>query len=89
VTAARAATVVWVSPSATSFACLCEPCLESARLGGELFGDALRVASVRGSIAAEAGTTTARCAAGHELLVRRVERPPGLLHPDHRQLQIA
>jgi hypothetical protein len=88
VTADRSATVVWVSPSATSYACLCEPCLESARLDGELFGDALRVASIRGAIAAEATSAVARCAAGHELLVRRVERPPGLLHPDHRQLQI-
>ena len=26
-------TTVWLSPSATSFACLCEPCLEAARTG--------------------------------------------------------
>jgi hypothetical protein len=82
-------TTVWLSPSATSFACLCEPCLESARLAGELFGDALHAALVRGTIASETAVTTVCCGAGHELVLRRVERPPGLLHPDHRQLQIA
>lgn len=83
------ATVVWLSPSATSFACLCEPCLEAARLDGVLFADALRVASVRGSIAADTGVASVRCTAGHELVLRRVERPPGLAHPDERQLQLA
>ena len=29
--------MVWVSPSAASFCCLCEPCLEQARLAGVLF----------------------------------------------------
>jgi hypothetical protein len=82
-------TVVWLSPSATSFACLCEPCLEAARVTGALFADALRLASVRGSIAAEASVASVRCAAGHELVLRRVERPPGLVHPDDRQLQLA
>ena len=48
-------TTVWLSPSATSFACLCEPCLEAARTSGALFADALANASVRGSIAAEVG----------------------------------
>jgi hypothetical protein len=82
-------TEVWVSPSATSFACLCELCLEAARTRGDLFSDALHSASVRGTIAAEAAATSARCAGGHELLVRRVERPPGLAHKDERQLSIA
>ena len=81
--------VVWLSPSATSFACLCEPCLEAARVGGLLFADALRIASVRGSIAAEAAVASVRCTAGHELILRRVERPPGLAHRDERQLQLA
>ena len=83
------ATTVWLSPSATSFACLCERCLDAARVGGLLFADALRLASVRGEIAAETAAASIRCAAGHELVLRRVERPPGLVHPDERQLQLA
>lgn len=82
-------TEVWVSPSATLFACLCEPCLDEARARGDLFSDALRCASVRGSIAADVSATSVRCAAGHELVVRRVERPPRLARPDDRQLSIA
>lgn len=82
-------TIVWLSPSASSFSCLCEPCLEQARLSGVLFADALRVASVRGSLAIETTAASVRCAAGHELILRRVERPPGLAHPDERQLQLA
>jgi hypothetical protein len=82
-------TDVWISPSATTYACLCERCLEAARLGGELFGDALATALVRGSIALETTVAGVHCAAGHELVLRRVERPPGLTHPDDRQLQIA
>jgi hypothetical protein len=81
-------TTVWLSPSATSFACLCEPCLEAARTSGALFADALANASVRGSIAAEAELTEARCNAGHPILLRRVERPPALTRPDDRQLQL-
>jgi hypothetical protein len=82
-------TTVWIAPSATSFSCLCEPCLEAARIGGELFGDALRTALVRGTLAVETATASVRCRAGHELVLRRVERPPGLAHPDERQLQLA
>ena len=82
-------TVVWLSPSATSFSCLCEPCLESARIGGALFADALASARVSGAFALEAATASVRCSAGHELLLRRIERPPGLAHPDGRQLQLA
>ena len=82
-------TVVWLSPSATAFSCLCEPCLETARLSGALFADALSSASVRGSVAPEAAVTVVRCEAGHELVLRRVERPPALDRPDDRQLQIA
>jgi hypothetical protein len=81
-------TTVWVSPSATSFACLCEPCLEAARASGNLFADALAGASVRGSIALEAETAEARCAAGHLIVLRRLERPPALARPDGRQLQL-
>jgi hypothetical protein len=44
---------------------------------------------VRGSIAAETDVTVVRCTSGHELVLRRIERPPGLTRPDDRQLQIA
>jgi hypothetical protein len=81
-------TTVWISPSATSFSCLCEPCLDGARRAGELFSDALTAASVRGSIEPEAETAVARCAAGHEIVLRRVSRPPSLSHRDARQLQL-
>ncbi len=87
--AGAGATQVWISPSATSFACLCEPCLEAGRVRGDLFSDALHNASVRGTIGADVAATSVRCAAGHELVVRRVERPPGLARPDERQLSIA
>jgi hypothetical protein len=82
-------TTVWVSPSATAYSCLCETCMEVARKAGALFSDALMSSSVRGSIAAETDVATARCAAGHEITLRRVERPPGMSRPDDRQLQIA
>ena len=82
-------TVVWLSPSATSFSCLCEECLEQARTAGMLFADALTAASVRGSLAPDADASSRRCAAGHEIVLRRVERPPSLLHHDERQLELA
>jgi hypothetical protein len=82
-------TTVWLSPSATSFSCLCEQCLDAARVSGALFADALAGASVRGAVAAETPLTVARCAAGHEIVLRRVERPPGLPPHDDRQMQIA
>jgi hypothetical protein len=80
---------VWISPSATAYSCLCESCLEAARLDGSLFAEALRLASVRGTLAADTDAAVVRCAAGHQLELRRVSRPPGLAHPDDRQLQIA
>jgi hypothetical protein len=82
-------TVVWLSPSAVAFSCLCEPCLEGERVSGALFADALSRASVRGSVAPDAAVTVVRCNAGHEVVLRRVERPPALERPDERQLQIA
>ena len=82
-------TDVWVSPSATTYACLCEQCLEAARIRGDLFSDALHNASVRGSLAIEVAVASVRCPAGHELVLRRVERPPGLVRPDDRQLSLA
>jgi len=82
-------TTVWVSPSATSFSCLCETCLEQARSDGMLFADALMFASVRGSIPAPILAWSRRCAAGHEIVLRRVARPPSLERPDARQLAIS
>jgi hypothetical protein len=79
---------VWLSPSATSFSCLCERCLEAARRSGALFTDALAGASVRGTVGVEAEVAFARCATGHEIVLRRVERPPGLQRHDERQLQL-
>jgi hypothetical protein len=81
-------TTVWVSPSATSFSCLCETCLEQARTSGMLFADALMLASVRGEIDAGVEVVSRRCSAGHELVLRRGERPPGLQRNDG-QLQLA
>jgi hypothetical protein len=81
-------TVVWVAPSATSFSCLCEACLEQARTAGALFTDALTVASVRGMIPAGAEVSSRRCAAGHEIVLRRVHRPPTLPRHDERQLAL-
>jgi hypothetical protein len=43
-------------------------------------------ASVRGSIGRDVEATSRRCAAGHEIVLRRVERPPALAKPDERQL---
>jgi hypothetical protein len=60
--------------------------MESARQAGLLFSDALMVSSVRGSIAAETDVALARCASGHEITLRRVERPRALQRPDERQL---
>jgi hypothetical protein len=85
----RDATTVWLSPSATAFSCLCEQCLDTARVSQAPFADALAAASVRGSIAAETIVTAVRCSAGHEIVLRRVERPPGLSRYDDRQLQLA
>ena len=81
-------TTVWISPSATSYACLCELCLEQARVSGLLFADALMLASVRGTIAADSTSASVHCNAGHEIVLRRIERPPTLAHHDSRQLQL-
>jgi hypothetical protein len=86
--AGAGATSIWISPSATSYACLCEQCLESARVRGDLFADALHGASVRGNVALETTVAAIRCPAGHELTLRRVERPPSLSRPDDKQLSL-
>jgi hypothetical protein len=80
--------VVWLSPSATTFSCLCELCLDIARDGGLSFLDAVRAASVRGEVAPETPVAVALCPAGHQVVLRRVERPPSLDRPDARQLQL-
>jgi hypothetical protein len=56
---------------------------------GDLFADALHGASVRGTVAIETTSAAIRCRAGHELTLRRVERPPTLSRPDEKQLSIA
>ena len=82
-------TTVWLSPSATSFSCLCEPCLESARVSGALFADAMASSTVRGVIARDVKALVTRCAVGHEIVLRRGASPPSLHRPDERQLQLA
>ena len=80
--------VVWLSPSATEFSCLCEACLEAARKRGLSFVDAIHDASVRGTVEPDCDVAFARCRAGHNLVLRRVERPPNLVRTDARQLQL-
>ncbi len=80
---------VWVAPSATQFSCLCERCLDSVRARGSSFLDAVRVASVRGTVPADTDIAFVRCRAGHELVLRRIDRPPNLQRRDRRQFQIA
>ena len=82
------ANTVWVPPSATTFSCLCEACLDRARTGGQAFPEAIRSASVRGRLPMETNVGFARCAAGHEIVVRRVDAPSALGQRDTRQLQI-
>jgi hypothetical protein len=79
---------VWVPPSATSFSCLCEACLELARSDGRSFVDAVRAASVRGRLPTETDVGFVHCAAGHEVVVRRISTPAPLNRRDGRQLQI-
>jgi hypothetical protein len=83
------ANTVWIAPSATRFSCLCERCLDDARGAGSSFVDAVRKANVRGALALETDVGFARCDAGHELVVRRVDRPPALSRRDVRQLELA
>jgi hypothetical protein len=80
---------VWLSPSATTFSCLCEPCLEHARRSGALFSDALAAASMRGTIAREIAFIIVHCDHGHAVMLRRTLLPSSLTHHDERQLQLA
>ena len=79
---------VWVPPSATTFSCLCEACLDLARGAGRPFVEAVRGASVRGRLRTETDVGFVHCSAGHEVVVRRVNTPAALDRPDARQLQI-
>jgi hypothetical protein len=80
---------VWVAPGATEYSCLCERCLESPHGRGAPFLDAVRLANVRGTLAPDADVVFVRCRSGHELVIRRVDRPPRLARRDERQLQLA
>jgi hypothetical protein len=82
------ANAVWIAPSATAYSCLCESCLELVRSNGGSLLDAVRVASVRGRLPTDTDVGFIHCAAGHELVVRRVDRPPALLRHDGRQLEL-
>jgi hypothetical protein len=79
---------VWVPPSATTFSCLCEACLELAREDGRSFVEAVRSATVRGRLPTETDVGFVHCAAGHEVVVRRVHTPAPLGSRNERQLQI-
>ena len=79
---------VWIAPSATSFSCLCEQCLGSIRCAGASFLEAVRIANVKGTLDSESDVGFARCSSGHELIVRRVDRPPSLARRDARQLEL-
>ena len=84
----RRTNAVWVPPSATTFSCLCEACLELARSDGRTFLDAVRTASVRGRLPTETDVGFVHCSAGHEVVVRRIDKPVTLGRRDARQLQI-
>ena len=79
---------VWIAPSATAFSCLCETCLEQARHAGRSFIEAVRTANVRGRLPTETDVGFVHCASGHEVVVRRVDRPHHLPRRDARQLQL-
>jgi hypothetical protein len=85
----RRENAVWVAPGATRFSCLCERCLDAPHGRGAPFLDAVRVANIRGELAPDADVAFVRCRNGHELVIRRIDRPPRLDRPDLRQLQIA
>ena len=80
---------MWVAPGATEFSCLCERCLDGDHENGRSFLDAVRLANVRGKLEPDAVLAFVRCRSGHELTVRRIDRPPALARHDARQLQLA
>ncbi len=80
---------VWVAPGATAFSCLCERCLDGDPENDASFLDAVRLANVRGTLEPDAALAFVRCPNGHELTVRRIDRPPALARHDARQLELA
>ncbi len=84
----RGENAVWIAPSATSFSCLCEACLDLGRRGTGSFLEAIRAANVRGFLPTDTDVGFVHCAAGHTLVVRRMDRPQALGRPDSRQLQL-
>jgi hypothetical protein len=83
-----AGNAVWLSPGATSFSCLCERCLDAADARGTSFLDAVSTALVQGSVAVDTNIAFARCRTGHQVVLRRIERPPKLDRSNARQLQL-
>jgi hypothetical protein len=53
-----------------------------------VFSDALQAASVRGSVDRDTALGVVRCAAGHQIVLRRGEQPAALARRDDRQLQL-
>jgi hypothetical protein len=84
----RPTTTIWIAPGATAFACLCECCLDARSSLEGSFLDALQVSVVRGTVALEADIAFAHCERGHEVVVRRVDRPPNLARRDAQQLEL-
>jgi len=79
---------VWIAPRAEEFSCLCERCLEGLRSRESSFLDAVRRSAVRGSLPLETSIAFVRCRSGHELVIRRVDRPPSLAPRNARQLEL-
>jgi hypothetical protein len=59
-----------------------------ARDDGSSFVEAVRRASVRGTLAREADVGFVRCDAGHQVVVRRVDRPAALTNHNAEQLEL-
>jgi hypothetical protein len=81
--------VVWISPRATTFSCVCEQCLTSARACATSFLEAVRLANVRGTLELDTDVGFVHCRAGHEIVLRRGAPLPGPARSDERQLQLA
>jgi hypothetical protein len=79
---------VWIAPGAAEFSCLCERCLEGLRSRESSFLAAVSRSAVRGSMPLDTSIAFVRCQNGHELVVRRVDRPDGLERRDARQLEL-
>jgi hypothetical protein len=82
------ANVVWLSPSATTFSCLCEECLDAAYAAHVSFAEAVQSALLRGRVALEVEFVRVHCPVRHEIVLRRIQRPESLTRRDERQLQL-